>query len=139
MFWALVSIGVGLMVLGLAVRLWPIPEARLAGRPGPDAAGWHAMEGGAKLVIPGAPGDAEARLKKVALDDLRTVSPREGTYVTRSVIWQFPDVTRVWRDGAGALHIHAHLVIGRGDFGVNRKRLERWIAEAGLAGAAGTS
>lgn len=133
MFWWLIAIGALFMGLGLLVRLWPIPEARLSGQPGPEAPGWHAMAGGVKLVIPNAPADAEARLKRVALDDLRTVSPREGTYVTRSMIWQFPDVTRVWRDGAGALHIHAHLVIGRSDLGVNRKRLERWIEEAGLA------
>ncbi|MFY0633155.1 MAG: DUF1499 domain-containing protein [Vannielia sp.] len=132
MFWTLIAFGVVLMVLGLAVRLWPIPAERLTARPGPEGPGWHAMEGGVKLVLPNAPEDAEARLKKVALDDLRTVSPAPGTYVTRSAIWQFPDVTRVWRDGARALHIHAHLVIGKGDLGVNRKRLVRWIAEAGL-------
>ncbi|QDC09370.1 DUF1499 domain-containing protein [Oceanicola sp. D3] len=139
MFWWLVALGAVLMGLGLLVRLWPIPAERLEGHPGPYEPGWHQMEGGVKLVLPAAPKDAEARLKKVALEDSRTVSPAPGAYVTRSAVWQFPDVTRVWRDEAGALHIHAHLVIGKGDLGVNRKRLERWLAEAGIEAGAGTS
>ncbi|MBS8227452.1 DUF1499 domain-containing protein [Vannielia litorea] len=130
--WAVVAL-VALFLGAMAwVRLAPLPEARLEAEPGPDGPGWHDLEGGVKLVIPGAPKDAEARLKAVALADDSTVSPREGTYVTRSLIWRFPDITRVWRDSAGALHVHAHLVFGRSDLGVNRRRLERWIAEAGL-------
>ena len=73
------------------VRLAPLPPSRLVAEPGPDGPGWHDLPGGVKLVLPKAPTDAEARLKKMALNDLNTVSPRPGTYVTRSAIWRFPD------------------------------------------------
>ena len=130
--WILLALVALALCLMAWVRLAPLPEARMEARPGPDAPGWHPLEGGVKLVQPGAPEDAEARLREVALAEPRTEKTAAGTYVTRSRLWGFPDITRVWRDAAGALHVHAHLVIGRGDMGVNRKRLERWLVAAGL-------
>lgn len=50
------------------------------------------------------------------------------TYVTRSAVWGFPDYTTV-RQADGALEINARLRFGRSDFGVNRKRVEAWLAQ----------
>lgn len=49
------------------------------------------------------------------------------TYVTRSLIWGFPDYTTVWKQGED-LVIYGRLRFGGGDMGVNRQRIEGWIA-----------
>lgn len=125
-----------LLILAAGFAVWvrtrPVPAAMLSARPGPDAPGAHPLQGGFKLVLPEAPPGTAARLREVALATPRTVEAAPGAYVTRSALWGFPDVTRIWRDEAGALHIYAHLVIGSGDFGVNRARVELWVAAAGL-------
>lgn len=136
--WILLALVVLVAALQAWVRLAPLPKARLEARPGPEAPGRHMMEGGFKAVIPleGEAGAAMARLEEAILATPRTVRlgelrPGEGTYVTRSLVWGFPDITRVWQAG-GALHVHGHLVFGRGDFGVNRRRIEGWLEAAGL-------
>ena len=55
-------------------------------------------------------------------------NPSEGraTYVTRSLLWGFPDYTTVQKDGDG-VQIYGRLVFGRSDFGVNAARVNRWI------------
>ena len=60
-------------------------------------------------------------------------APEEGlvTYVTRSALWGFPDITNLWIEG-DRLHIRGHLVYGRSDLGVNAARLHHWLELSGL-------
>ncbi len=123
-----------LVVLGLGaayVRLAPSDPAR-----------WHVvreitadrdLEGGVlRRVETGA--DGLARLDKVARAWPRTRilagSVDEGmiTYVTRSAVLGFPDYTTV-RQVDGWLEVNARLRFGRSDFGVNRARIEAWLAQ----------
>lgn len=53
-----------------------------------------------------------------------------ATYVTRSALWGFPDVTtvEVVQADAGALvSMHGRLVYGEADFGVNEARVRAWL------------
>jgi len=53
-------------------------------------------------------------------------------WVVRSAVWNFPDLVtgQVLADGAGAarLILYSRSVYGYGDFGVNRSRLQSWLA-----------
>lgn len=57
-----------------------------------------------------------------------SIAEGHASFVTRSRIWGFPDVTNVWIDD-DRLAIRGNLVIGRGDLGVNRRRIEGWLAD----------
>ncbi|PIE14516.1 MAG: hypothetical protein CSA70_01835 [Rhodobacterales bacterium] len=109
-----------------------------------DAMRWHKMreieadrdlEGGMLRVVETGP-DGLARLDKVARATARTSvlagSVEEGmiTYVTRTVAWGFPDYTTVRQTG-DRLEIYARLRFGRKDFGVNKARVEGWLAALG--------
>lgn len=115
---------------GLWVRMAPSDPAR-----------WHVSAGdsgnrdfaGAVIrTIPAGPGDM-TRLDRIIRDTARTTllagSPEEGmvTYITRSRLWGFPDYTTV-EAGAGSIVIHGRLRFGSSDLGVNRARVEGWIA-----------
>ncbi|MFA3915368.1 DUF1499 domain-containing protein [Ruegeria hyattellae] len=50
------------------------------------------------------------------------------TYITRSNVFGFPDYTTAQQQGE-LLRIHGRLRFGRSDFGVNRARVEGWIAQ----------
>lgn len=58
-------------------------------------------------------------------------SVEEGriTYVTRSLLWGFPDLTTVEARENGVA-IHARLRFGKSDLGVNGKRVAAWLAAA---------
>lgn len=116
-----------------------------------EVADWHVdpVEGrtgpGRYLVAPGgdrAPlrlGAAPERVAE-ALDRIALGAPRtrriageagHATYETRSRGFGFPDYTsvRVAPDGDGAaVSVYARLRYGRDDFGVNRARVEDWLA-----------
>lgn len=55
-----------------------------------------------------------------------TVAGGRVTYITRSLVWSFPDYTTVQQDGDDLL-IHARLRFGANDVGVNRKRVQGWL------------
>lgn len=114
---------------GLWVRLAPSDPAR-----------WHVSAGdtgnrdfaGAVIrTIPAVPGDM-ARLDGIIRATPRTThlagSPEMGmvTYITRSMIWGFPDYTTI-EAKPGAILIHGRLRFGSSDMGVNRARVEGWI------------
>lgn len=74
----------------------------------------------------------------VRLDEIIRATPRtrriagsleEGmlTYETRSRLWGFPDYTTLHLDGR-ELVIFGRLRFGRGDMGVNKARIEGWLA-----------
>jgi uncharacterized protein (DUF1499 family) len=71
----------------------------------------------------------------VALGEERTVRMRDGEgqaeYVQRSKVFKFPDRITVEALAAGdgaALAAYSRAQVGRYDFKVNQRRLERWIA-----------
>ncbi|MEM8578274.1 MAG: DUF1499 domain-containing protein [Pseudomonadota bacterium] len=123
----------GLVVAGLGyIRLAPS-----------DPANWHVpveaqsdrdFAGGALRVVPAgeqtlAKIDAAAR----ALDRTRVLagSVQQGriTYITRSLIFGFPDYTTV-EQSDGQVRMLARLRFGRSDLGVNARRLEQLVAAA---------
>ncbi len=141
MLWRIALALILALVLGFAawVRLAPVRAER-----------WHRVPSAAAQVGDWAePGGFEAvrQLPKpqatlAELDTIIMASPRttrlEGapedgliTYVTRSALWGFPDITNLWLEG-GRLHIRGHLIYGRSDLGVNRARIEGWLARAGI-------
>lgn len=123
---------VGLVIaLGAYIRLAPS-----------DPADWHIaphaetnqdLQGGVLRVVETGP-EGLARLDAIARNAPRTIvlagSVSEGriTYITRTKIIGFPDYTTVQQDG-DVLRIHGRLRFGRKDFGVNKARVDGWLAQ----------
>ena len=109
--------------------------------PLPTTNGWLIRPEGGNAASPVLALDATATL--TALDAIAMATPRtirlagsvaDGriTYVTRSRLMGYPDYTTVTTvpSGAGtALVIHARQRFGQGDQGVNRARVESWLAQ----------
>lgn len=119
-----------------------------------DPARWHVDpltaadpgEGGVRLVPPDAPVLATTPEALMELfDTIALAEPRvtrlagsvaEGhvTYVARTRIMGFPDyisVRALPSEGGATLAVISRLRFGRSDMGVNRARLDRWMAELG--------
>jgi len=127
----------GLLIL-LAIATIGFGYVRLAPS---DPAFWHKMpeistdkdfkQGAIRVVNAGA--DGLARLNLIATATARTevlagsVDAGMITYITRTRVIGFPDYTTVKQDG-DQLKIYARLRFGRSDLGVNRDRIEGWIA-----------
>ena len=94
------------------------------GRPEAKEPGDYPREGGFYAVRPAAEVDT-AKLRAAIEATEKTLG--DGIYESRSPFWGFPDVTHVWEEG-GNVHISSHLVVGRRDFGANRRRVEAWLA-----------
>ena len=78
-----------------------------------------------------------AALRRVAETELRVFllerfdARLQAACVARSAFWNFPDVVQVAAvpDGAGSRPvIYSRSLYGRYDFGVNRRRVEAWLA-----------
>lgn len=124
-------IALGLFAAAQAwIRLAPLPRGRIEAYPGPNEPGVHPMKGGLKVVrrLDELPPDALEKLAAIAAATPRTskVGDDPLAYVTRSRLWGFPDIALIWSDGTN-LHVHSHLVFGRGDMGVNAARVGRWF------------
>lgn len=55
-----------------------------------------------------------------------------ATYVTRSALWGFPDVTTVEvaaTNRGAAVTLYGRLVYGKADMGVNKARIEGWLEQ----------
>lgn len=125
----------GVLILTQAIiRLWPVRPADYHQPITPDtfANVRFCPEPGSRfaLVPPSlepfiAAAGAEPRTRLLA------GSAREGrvTFVSRSRIWGFPDVTTAEITPQG-LCIIARQVFGSNDHGVNAKRLNRWLEAA---------
>jgi len=107
-----------------------------------DPSQWHVvpavtqdrdLPGGAMRIL----ADSEGAL--ALIDAIARATPRttvlagsvdEGmiTYITRSRIMGFPDYTTVRQEG-DTLTVYARLRFGRSDLGVNRARIDGWLAE----------
>ncbi len=123
---------VGLVIaLGAYIRLAPS-----------DPADWHIapqaetnqdLQGGVLRVVETGP-EGLAALDAIARNAPRTTvlagSVGEGriTYITRTKLVGFPDYTTVQQDG-DVLRIHGRLRFGRKDFGVNKARVDGWLAQ----------
>ena len=125
----------------LYVRLAPSDPARWHVRPVmpvPGPGDWPERGGfRAQRVVEGKPEAVLAALDAIARATPRTRrvagSPVEGmvTYRTRSALWGFPDYATVAVAPAGTgtrLLVHSRLRFGTSDLGVNRARVEGWLA-----------
>ena len=132
-FWVLLACFVGMAAY---VRLAPDVVGRwhqpLEGMP--TGAGIVTEPGGARALVPMADGRAGlARLAAVAKASPRVQllagSVEEGrmTWVARSALWGFPDYITA-EAGPKGLAVWSRLRFGRSDLGVNRARLEDWLA-----------
>ena len=128
------------LVVGLAayVRLAPSDPARWHRLPEVTSLGDTATEGSFKAVrrITAPPEEVLKAIEAHALTTSRTMllegSAEQGmmTFVSRSQLWGFPDYTTVAvRDDR--LVIYARLRFGKGDFGVNRARVQDWLDAVG--------
>jgi hypothetical protein len=143
-------LALALLVAGVAayVRLapsdpvrWHIDPADPALAPG-EARFLVRPDGG---DIPGPVFDLPPGALLAEFDEVARAEPRsrviagsveEGriTYVTRSALWGFPDYTTVQAisdDGGARLLIYARSRFGGNDWGVNRARVEAWLARLG--------
>jgi uncharacterized protein (DUF1499 family) len=112
--------------------------------PVPGMNGWLVRDGEGSAPAPVFVATPEAVLD--ALDGVAMASPRterlagsaaEGriTWVTRSRLVGFPDyttATAVEGEGGTRLVIHGRQRFGSGDWGVNRARVEDWLARLDL-------
>jgi uncharacterized protein (DUF1499 family) len=119
-----------IVVAGLAyVRLAPSDPAQW--NIAPEVSENKTFKSGVKRLIVAGP-DGLARLDKIIMATPRTqvlagsVTKGMVTYVTRSLVFGFPDYTTVQQD-AGSLKIYARQRFGRSDIGVNKARVEAWI------------
>jgi uncharacterized protein (DUF1499 family) len=89
-----------------------------------------------------APAELLARLKRIALAEPGTSELYCGTDCDRIVrilqhtrLMRFPDTIDIAvlsiGDNQSTLAIYSRSLIGRGDLGVNRARIERWLAALG--------
>ncbi len=123
-------LGVTLVVVAMGyVRLAPSDPGKWHRMPdAPRAADF--ANGVIRVVDTG--GDGLARLDRIAGATTHTKplfgSVGEGmvTYVTRSVVFGFPDYTTARQVGE-RLEIHGRARFGKSDLGVNRARVEGWI------------
>lgn len=91
---------------------------------------------GAPAHLPLPPDEVARRLDAVTAATPRTELLAEGgfgkTWVTRSRLWGFPDFTSVrliaGAEGGTDLLIFARSRFGKSDLGVNRARVEDWLA-----------
>ncbi len=130
------------------VRLSPNDPARwqvdpvAAGQPGLPNGYLLRPTGGdaAAPVYPLSPADLARRIDAVARAWPRTrllagdPATGEMTYVTRSLLWGFPDFTSVKvlpAPGGATFAAFARARFGRSDLGVNRARLEAWLKALG--------
>lgn len=107
-----------------------------------DPSHWHRMPryakdevfSGAVFRIVQTGPEGLARLHETALETPRTkllngsVSAGMTTYVTRSLVFGFPDYTTAKQEG-DTLKVFGRSRFGRSDFGVNRDRVDGWLSQ----------
>ena len=151
---AVILVVVVILMASLYVRLAPIDPARWHQMPNRTEAGVFPDIGGHEIVF--AFPDRDAALTAVqSLDQVIRRAPRTNvlagevgdglvSYVSRSAVWHFPDLTTVSvvKKGEAGLSqdteswlvsIRGRLRFGKADLGLNRQRIEAWVADAGLS------
>jgi uncharacterized protein (DUF1499 family) len=110
------------------------PNAWRVGPEGQGAAPWDAPA----PVYAATAAELAAAFDAVALGQPRTTRlaggppALEATYVQRSLLWGFPDYVSVRAidlgEGRATLAVYSRSRFGYGDMGVNRARVEAWLA-----------
>ena len=106
-----------------------------------DVARWHAVptvaedrdfEGGVMRSVPGALAALDPIIRSEPRTRVLAGSVASGivTYITRSKVMGFPDYTTVQQRG-DTIFLYARLRYGKSDMGVNKARVERWLAALG--------
>jgi len=118
------------VALSVYVRMAPVTPRAVQGQYQADTD----LAGGYVAVrrFQGEASDLIARLTQIADATPRTriLSTDPLRFVTRSRVIGFPDITQVFvRDGV--LTIHANLVFGVADLGVNKARVLAWLDQLG--------
>ena len=74
--------------------------------------------------------ELEAIIQSTPRTKLLAGSADEGqfTYITRTLFWGFPDYATVWVKDDDLI-IYSRLRFGRGDYGVNKTRVDGWIEQ----------
>jgi hypothetical protein len=134
----LIALFVVLAGFWLYVRFAPNDPARWHVLPDGVAIGDRVDEGGfttaRRMTAPAA--DVLAAVTQAANATARTQlvagSVQDGlmTFQTRSRLWGFPDHTTIGVQG-NLVVIHGRLRFGRSDLGVNKARIENWLAVLG--------
>ncbi len=121
----------GLIVfVGAYIRLAPSDPAIWHNTPVGDAN--RDLRGGVVRVLETGP-DGLAQLNEIAASAPRTkvlagsIDDGMVTYITRTKVIGFPDYTTAQQNG-DTLRIYGRLRFGRSDFGVNRNRVDGWLA-----------
>tara|TARA_R110000850_G_scaffold11502_5_gene39352 strand:- start:1456 stop:1902 length:447 start_codon:yes stop_codon:yes gene_type:complete len=136
-FWIVVAGFVGLQAY---VRLAPTQVENWAIKDSPQEPGDYPTEGGFKVVrlVDGDGSDVVDAFGNAMLSLPRTQKlgqvRGQDVYVTRSLLWGFPDFTTIAREDAGAqtrVVIYGRLRFGKSDMGVNKNRLQRVLAGIG--------
>ena len=135
LLWAELILLVLLVLAAMAyVRFTPGNAGSAVAPPNAAQPGDYPAEGGfyAVRALHDLPGDVLAQLEHRISAEPRVARLSGGpdnlamVYETRSRIWAFPDINTIWvKDGN--LHLHAHLVYGRKDFGANQRRVLGWL------------
>lgn len=146
--WWWIKVALGALALAVAsgalwVRVAPVEPGRwhvdpLVAEP-PGENGWLVRDGAdaPSPRLEAAAAEVLARLDRVAMAEPRTrrvagsVADGRITYESRSRLWGFPDYTTVTvvEDGGVAKPVLlGRARFGRSDLGVNRARIERWLA-----------
>ena len=118
------------VALSVYVRMAPVTPRAVQGQYQADtdlAGGYVAVR-----TYQGEASDLIARVTQIAQATPRTqiLSTDPLRFVTRSRVIGFPDITQVFvRDGV--LTIHANLVFGVADLGVNKARVLAWLDQLG--------
>ncbi|NBR54310.1 MAG: DUF1499 domain-containing protein [Rhodobacteraceae bacterium] len=134
--WALIGLLALVAAFALYVRLAPSDPARWHKAPPDlplgDSAGLNsfvAVRDGDRTILEQLIQIAEATPRTERLAG----SAGEGliTFVTRTRLWGFPDYTTIRLQGE-TLTVYGRARFGQGDMGVNRARVEAWLAAAGI-------
>ncbi|SEK34917.1 Protein of unknown function [Roseovarius nanhaiticus] len=127
MKWIILIILLAVVALLAWIRLAPDDTARWHKLP--ETVGDKDLEGGVMRRVQGDLAALDAIIRAEPRTQVLAGSVEEGmvTYITRSRVFGFPDYTTVAQRG-GDLVIHARLRYGKSDMGVNKARVERWLA-----------
>ena len=120
------------------VRRAPLDVTALHVMPAPRAAGDYSDVGGFTAIRPALSGPSALEtlsdvIANTPRTDLLAESAEMKTFVTRSRIFGFPDITTVWvihGRGGHEIGIYGRLVYGKSDLGVNKRRIAGWLDEA---------
>ena len=136
LFFGLALVLLAGLVVALVIRFLPVTVADIP-PVGPRKVSGNTVLAGGHYAVRKADTITLDALEAQIMATARTISI-SGTaedlpmiFVHRSAVWGFPDITQVWVED-GNVHIYSHLVYGRSDLGVNRKRMQGWLAALGV-------